>query len=169
MHSKGVPSEGRSARTDRAELRAELGDFSSVVCLKAIITGMEDILGVQATAVSLTSAGRIRGQEVFAQLGSVDGDSLDSVAERLDSVLGRDGTRLCLIESIERDGGALVVRTLETVCSAGEPEGSDRKCTYTLGVVWGALEKVLERRLRGAHVESVLRGGSHDVFRFEDR
>ena len=48
--------------------RAELGEFSSVVCLKAIMTGMEDILGIQATAISLTSAGRIRGRNVIEQL-----------------------------------------------------------------------------------------------------
>ena len=41
-----------------------------------------------------------------------------------------------------------------------------RKCTFTLGAVWGILEQVFGKRLRGKQVESVLRGGSHDVFEF---
>ena len=49
----------------------------------------------------------------------------------------------------------------------GEPDGSPRRCTYTLGVVWGVLETLLACRLRGRHTESVLRGGTHDVFRFD--
>ena len=155
--------------SDGSHLRERLGDFSSVVCLKAIITGMEDLLGVQATAVSLTSAGRTRGKVVFDELGVGRDESLERVAERLDEILGVRGTRLCNVDGIEVDGDVLFVRTSETVCSAGEAEGSDRKCTYTLGVVWGALEQVLDRRLRGTHTESVLRGGTHDVFRFEDR
>ena len=151
------------------ELREELGDFSSVVCLKAIITGMEDILGVQATAVSLTSAGRLRGKAVFEEIGVSAEAPLESIAAALNAALGREGTRLCAIDAIESDGDALLARTRETVCSAGEIDGSDRKCTYTLGVVWGALECILGKRYRGTHVESVLRGGSHDVFRFEER
>jgi len=150
-------------------VRDRLGNFSSVVCLKAIITGMEDLLGVQATAISLTSAGRRRGKVVFHELGVGKSESLDLLAERLDGTLGEHGTRLCAIESIERHGDILLVNASETVCSAGEVPGSDRKCTYSLGVVWGALEQVLDRPLRGTHTESVLRGGTHDVFRFEPR
>jgi len=155
--------------SEQTYTRERLGDFSSVVCLKAIITGMEDLLGERATAVSLTAAGRTRGKIVFTELGVGRDDPLELLAERLDAVLGLAGTRLCIIDRIETDGDALLVYTGETVCSAGEHEGSDRKCTYTLGVVWGALEQVLDRRLRGVHTESVLRGGTHDVFRFEDR
>ena len=155
--------------SDTTPTRPRLGDFSSVVCLKAIITGMEDLLGVQATAVSLISAGRRRGRTVVTELGIDGSASLERIVEQLDAALGVEGTKLCLIERIERDGDALLVHVSETVCSADEPEGSDRQCTYTLGGVWGALEHVLDRRLRGTHTESVLRGGTHDVFRFEDR
>jgi len=161
---------GASDRSDGGVVvRERLGNFSSVVCLKAIITGMEDLLGVQATAISLTSAGRARGKVVFSELGVGKTESMELLSERLDAALGEQGTRLCSISGIERDGDILHVRASETVCSAGEVPGSDRKCTYTLGVVWGALEQVLDRRLRGTHTESVLRGGTHDVFRFEPR
>ena len=149
--------------------RSELGDFSSVVCLKAIITGMEDILGIQATAISLTSAGRIRGRTVIEQLENSSQINIDNLAESLNEVIGKSGTRLCIVESIKSDGDALIVHALETVCSAGEEQGSDRKCTYTLGVVWGAVEQVLDKKFRATQTGSVLRGASHDVFRLEPR
>ena len=147
-------------------MREELGEFSSVVCLKAIITGMEDILGDRATAIALTNAGRIRGRRVAEGLEAGDGAALEALTRRLAEALGAGGTRLCLVDSIEREGDAIVARTRETVCSEGEPPGSERRCTYTLGVVWGALEHLLGVRLRGTHTGSVLRGDTHDVFRF---
>ena len=148
--------------------RDELGEFSSVVCLKAIITGMEDILGEQATAIALTNAGRIRGRQVAAGLEGAGDDALERLTERLAEALGAEGTRLCLVDSIEREDEELVARTRETVCTFGEEPGSERRCTYTLGVVWGALEGLLGVRLRGRHAASVLRGDTHDVFRFTE-
>jgi predicted hydrocarbon binding protein len=147
-------------------LRATLGEFSSLVCLKAIITGMEDALGEQATAIALTTAGRTRGKAMATELGIQGDTSLELLASKLNHLLGKDGTCLCIVDKIEQVGDALLAYTRETVCSAGEPQGSDRKCTYTLGVIWGVLEQVLGKRLRGKHTESVLRGGTHDVFSF---
>jgi hypothetical protein len=54
----------------------------------------------------------------------------------------------------------------ESLCSAGEPQGSDRKCLFTLGAVWGVLEQVLGKRLHGSHTESVLQGSAYDIFEF---
>lgn len=169
MHVEGKALETLMAQTDNRVWRPNLGDFSGVVCLKAIIVGMEDILGKQASSIALISAGRIRGKAVCKELGIDAGQPLERAVARLDSVLGMNGTRLCTIERIEEDGDSLLVYTSETVCSACEPQGSDRKCTYTLGVVWGAMEQMLDRQFRGTHVESVLRGATHDIFRLEQR
>lgn len=38
--------------------RPELGKFSSIICFKAAITGMEEALGEKATAIALIAAGR---------------------------------------------------------------------------------------------------------------
>jgi predicted hydrocarbon binding protein len=148
------------------QLREQLGDFSSIICLKAIITGMEDALGEKATAISLIAAGRTRGKKLVEQLGLERTKDLESATQALAEALGSTGTRLLIIEKIVQDETSIKVYTRETICSAGEPQGSTRQCTFTLGAVWGALEKVLGRRLQGKHTESVLRGGSHDVFEF---
>jgi predicted hydrocarbon binding protein len=148
-------------------IRQTLGDFNSIVCFKAVITGMEDALGERATAIALTSAGRTRGKKLMTELGITPNTlSLAQICEKLNSTLGENGTRLCLVDKIEQIDTVIKVYTRETICSTGEPQGSLRQCTYTLGAVWGALEAALGKRLRGKHTDSVLRGESHDVFEF---
>jgi len=148
-------------------LRPTLEDFSSIVCFKSAITGMEDALGEKTTAIALIAAGRSRGKHLAQQLGLLGSSlSLKEITDKLSLALGKDGTRLCIIENIIQEGDLIKVYTTETLCSAGENQGSQRKCTYTLGAVWGALEQTLSKRLQGKHTESVLRGSNHDVFEF---
>ena len=150
------------------QLRPELGEFNSIVCFKAVITGMEDSLGEKATAIALIAAGRARGKKLAQELGLDNSQiSLDEAGARLSQALGKDGTRLCKIDKIIEQGDVIQVYTSETVCSAGEPQGSSRSCTFTLGAVWGAVEQVTGKRLQGKHIESVLRGSSHDIFEFK--
>jgi predicted hydrocarbon binding protein len=149
------------------ELRPELSDFSSIVCLKSIITGMEEALGDKATAIALVAAGRARGKKLAETLGLTNQSlPLDEVSSKIAFAIGKDGTRLLILDKIEQAGEGYKAYTRETVCSAGEPSGSDRKCTFTLGAVQGVLEAVTGKRFRGQHTESVLRGGSHDVFEY---
>jgi len=145
--------------------REKLGGFISIVCFKGVITGMEDALGEKATAIALTSAGRTRGKNLVTELGLAGANpSLEDLASKLDFALGENGTRLCKVDKIENDGDKIKVYTHETVCSAGEVQGSSRKCTYSMGAVCGAIETIQGKRYRPKHVESVLRGGSYDVF-----
>lgn len=153
--------------------RSELGDFNSIVCFKAVILGMEEMLGEQATAISLKAAGRQRGMKLAQSLGFARGSAsvadLPAITRQLDAALGVEGTRLCRIDRIEAKGDGLEVFTAETICSAGENFGSPRSCTFTLGAVQGALEYLLDKQFFAKHTESVLRGGTHDVFAFTPR
>jgi predicted hydrocarbon binding protein len=150
-----------------ALLRQELGDFISIACFKAVIVGIENALGERATAISLLAAGRARGKKLAEELGLVNSSvPLNEVTARLNQVLGKQGTRLCIVEKVVQDGDVIKVYTTETVCSAGEPQGSSRNSTFTLGAIWGVLEQLLNYRLQGKQTESVLRGGTHDVFEF---
>jgi predicted hydrocarbon binding protein len=150
-------------------LRDTLGDFSSIVCFKAVVVGVEDTLGVQAAGVALKRAGRERGKALAASLGlSVDASSLDQATAALRAALGPEGTRLCIVESIDEKGDSLIVRLSETICSAGEAQGSPRELTFTMGAIHGAVEVLTGRRLRAKQIESVLRGGAHDVIELID-
>ncbi|PYE53765.1 hypothetical protein [Deinococcus yavapaiensis] len=148
-------------------LRPTLGDFSSIVCFKAVITGVEDTLGDDGAAAVFIRAGRVRGHQLAKSLGLSNAElPIEQVASVLNEAIGKSGTRLCAVTKAYRDGEAIVVETQDTLCSAGEPVGGERKCTFTLGAVWGALEEVSGTMLRGVHTESVLRGGSCDKFVF---
>ena len=65
-------------------------------------------------------------------------------------------------------GDAYRVFCRETICSAGEPQGSARTLSYTLGALQGVMEVATGKRLRGKQIESVLRGSSHDVAEFNE-
>jgi hypothetical protein len=154
--------------SNNSQMRNELGDFSSIVCFKAVVAGTEEALGEKAAAIALISAGRNRGKQVAEQLG-LEGKGLANaeIIPMLQAALGKDGTRLCIIDKIVESGELISVYSRETICSAGEPQGSPRKLTFTLGAIQGVLEKATGKRLRGKQTESVLRGGSHDVIEFE--
>lgn len=154
--------------TAQKALRHELGDFMSTVCFKAAVVGLEDALGEKAATIALIAAGRKRGRQLADQMNLVDlaNISLEDLAGKLNHALGVEGTRLCLIHRIERLDNTIKIYTSETVCSAGEEEGSPRKCTYTLGAIQGFLEALEGKRLRGQHTESVLRGGEYDVLEY---
>lgn len=150
-------------------LRPELGEFSSIVCFKAVVVGVEEALGEKAAAIALISAGRQRGKKLAEELNLANkGEqmSLSEVTEKVQYAIGSEGTRLCIVDKIIQEGEAYKVYTRETVCSAGEEEGSPRQCTFTLGAIQGFLEAFFGKRLRGQHTESVLRGGSHDVLEY---
>ncbi|HBY77433.1 MAG TPA: hypothetical protein DEG47_10660, partial [Cyanobacteria bacterium UBA11148] len=101
-------------------LREELGNFSSIICLKAIVTGVEEALGEKTAAIALIAAGRQRGKKLAEDLGLADKGSefaVEDVIEKVRHTLGKDGTRLCVIDKIEQDGEAYKVYTRETVCS----------------------------------------------------
>ncbi len=147
--------------------RPTLGQFSSIVCFKSAISGMEEALGEKATAIALIAAGRQRGKNLAKELGlSGSTQEMSVIAAKLNEAIGANGTHLTAVDKIVQEGEIIKVYCSETVCSAGEPQGSDRKCTFSMGAVWGALSEITGKKLRGVHTESVLRGGANDVFEF---
>ena len=145
-------------------LRSELGDFNSIVCFKALIKGLEEALGAKAALIAAVTAGRLRGKNLIAELGLTDKKpDLETATGLIQKALGEEGTRLCIIEKIEAIETGYRVYCRETVCSAGEPQGSSGGLSFTLGAVQGAVESMMGQRLRGTQVESVLRGSDYDV------
>ncbi|NMG06121.1 hypothetical protein DP117_04260 [Brasilonema sp. UFV-L1] len=164
-----LSSEQTFINQEMGTLRPELGDFSSIIFLKAIIIGLEEALGHKTAGIAMLSAGRNQGRNFAQNLDLVGNQaiwSVEDIKEKMNLVLGKQGTRLCIIDKIELKENVYKVHTKETFCSAGEAQGSPRICIYTLGVIQGFLEAVLNKRFQGKQIESVLRAGTHDVFEY---
>jgi predicted hydrocarbon binding protein len=149
--------------------RKELGNFSSTVCFKAVVVGIEEALGAKAAAIALIAAGRQRGKHLADELDLTNKSleiSLEELTKRAAFALGKEGTCLCIIDKLEQEDNTYKVYTRETICSAGEFEGSQRQCTFTMGAIQGFLEAFLGKRLRGKQIKSVLRGDDFDVLEY---
>ncbi len=153
-----------TATTTGVQLRSELGDFSSIICFRALANGLQEALGEKAALIATVAAGRARGKKLASDLGLAGTmPSLDKATELMKQALGPDGTKLCLIDRIEKVENGFRVYCRETICSAGEAQGSTKTMSFTLGAIQGAVESMMNQRLRATQVESVLRGSSHDV------
>ncbi|TPW17539.1 MAG: putative hydrocarbon binding protein (contains V4R domain) [Halothiobacillaceae bacterium] len=151
-------------------LRKELGDFSSIICLKALVVGLEEVMGVQGARANLILAGRIRGQTIAKNLGLSNTDKPMAVwSAMVREAIGKNGTRLCDVVKVEEEGDILRVFLSETVCSAGEAPGSPRLLTFTQGAIHGALEEITGKKFIGVQTGSVLRGQEYDIIDFRER
>lgn len=160
-----------TASLPESPLRPELGEFSSIVCFRALVGGVIEALGERAGHVALKAAGRARGHGLVESLDLVGaGSDLAAAAEKMALALGPDGTRLCLVRGIEEDGETIKVYLNETICMAGEPQGTTTTCSFTFGAVHGALEALTGLKLQGKHTHSPLRDDVEtEIFEFHRR
>lgn len=155
---------------NNTNVREKLGDFSSIVCLKALVVGLEDILGEKGARANLVLAGRIRGRTIIKELGLSGTDKpMEEWTAAVKEAIGETGTRLCDISKVEKDGDILRVYLSETVCSAGEESGSSRQLTFTLGAIHGAVEEATGKKFFAEQTGSVLRGQDYDIIDFIER
>ena len=146
--------------------RDKLGQFSSVDAFRSVIEGMSEALGEKATGVTLVAAGRMRGKKLADELGLKGAtQNLEEATQQITKVLGAEGSRLCIIDKIDITEEVIKVYTSETLCAVGG-NGTPPRCTFTLGIVWGIMSELLQKKLKGTHTESVLHGGAYDVFEF---
>ena len=147
--------------------RDKLGQFNSIDAFRAVVEGMSEALGEKATGVALVAAGRMRGKKLADELGLKGAtQSLEDATQQITKVLGAEGSRLCIIDKIEMQGEVVKVYTSETLCAVGGNGDTPPRCTFTLGIVWGIMSELLQKKLKGTHTESVLHGGAYDVFEF---
>ncbi|MDH3326161.1 MAG: hypothetical protein OEM38_05520 [Gammaproteobacteria bacterium] len=153
-----------------ATIRQGLGDFSSIVCFRSIVTGLEKVMGKDAARGNLIRAGRLRGIEIIKSLGLSNTDKpIAEWSTLVENAIGKNGTRLCTIAKIEENAGVYRVFLSDTICSANEEIGSERQLSFTQGAIQGALEEVTGHRLSGEQTGSILRGDDYDIADFKVR
>jgi predicted hydrocarbon binding protein len=147
-----------------ATLRPELGDFMSLICFQYLRQVAEETAG----RALIITAGRQRGRDLAEQLGLL-GASQDAamLREKLDTALGGDGTRLCMVQSVTpKDNGGYEVKVAEGACPAGVTS-SEPFCAFTLGVFMGAISAMTGQRMLGKESECCATGAHTCVYQID--
>ena len=151
-------------------LRKDLGDFNSIICFRSIVTGLEKVMGKDAARGNLIRAGRLRGVQLAQQLELSNTDKpLSEWVALVAKAIGKEGTRLCKLHGVEKIENGYRAFLSDTICSAGEEQGSDQLLSFTQGAIQGAIEEATGHRLHGVQTGSVLRGEEYDIVDFEIR
>jgi hypothetical protein len=136
----------------------------SLTCFQYLRIGAEDV----ADRAPIVAAGRKRGQDVVEGLGLL-GSTRDSaiIREKLDAALGANGTRLCIVRSVEaKPNGGYEVRITEGACTAGQTS-SEPHCAFTIGVFIGAIGAIIGERVNGRETECCACGASECVYQID--
>ncbi len=146
------------------ELRETLGEFMSITCFQYLREGAEDTAG----RALIVSAGRKRGYDLIESLGlSSSTQEPDMIKEKLNTTLGVDGTKLCIVNSIAtKDNGGYEVRIKESACTAGVTT-SEPHCAFTMGVFIGAISAITGQRMLGHETECTAMGRAECVYQID--
>ncbi|NTW03105.1 MAG: hypothetical protein HGA19_17800 [Oscillochloris sp.] len=141
--------------------RETLGPFMNAVCFQYLRINTEDVAG----RVPIIAAGRKRGYDIVESLGLLGATSdADTIKSHLGSVLGIEGTRLCILNTISSlPNGSYEVRLTESACTAGQTS-DEPMCAFTLGVFIGAIHAITGVRMSGHETECQACGAPECVY-----
>jgi predicted hydrocarbon binding protein len=142
-------------------IRKELGDYMSTQCFHYLRMGAEDTAG----RALIVAAGRQRGHSLKDALQNTDGSDA-AITKALDSLLGKEGTRLCLVEKVAKNSKGYTVEVRESACSSGLST-SEPNCAFTMGVFLGALELIAKERMTVRETSCVACGAASCVYELE--
>lgn len=144
--------------------RQILGPMMHTVCFQYLRLITEDVAG----RAPIVAAGRKRGYDVMEQLGLL-GSTQDSrqIQAKLDEVLGRKGTCLCLVQSVTvKPNGGYEVHITESACTAGQTSSAPL-CAYTLGIFIGAIHALTGTRMNGYETECQAMGAPMCIYQID--
>lgn len=142
--------------------RPTLGAYMSVECFRYLRLGAEDTAG----RAIVVSAGKGRGHSLEDALKGVSPDDEAQITSTLSKILGLEGTRLCLVESVKKTDSGYDVTISESACATGMTS-DEPICAYTLGVFIGAMEMITHKRIYGQEVECVAAKGQNCVYKLD--
>ncbi len=143
-------------------LRPQLGAYMSAECFRYLRQYAEETAGRGL----IVQAGKQRGFSLIDYLKDLSADDLPKVTATLNKLLGKEGTRLCLVESITKTAKGYKVQISESACSTGMKTDTPN-CAYTMGVFVGVIEVVSKMRLVPTETECVACGGAHCTYELE--
>lgn len=143
--------------------RPELGGYMSAECFRYLRTYAEETAGRGL----IVMAGKQRGLSLEDYLKNLGPDDTAAITSTLNSILGKEGTRLCLVDDVKNIGNGYQVTISESACSSGM-KTSEPNCAFTMGVFVGAMEIVGKHRLTATETECVAMGHDHCVYKLEN-
>ncbi|HEX2916283.1 MAG TPA: 4-vinyl reductase [Chloroflexia bacterium] len=142
--------------------RTELGQYMSAECFRYLRQYAEETAGRGL----IVQAGKQRGISLTDYLTGLGESDEAEITSRLNTILGKEGTRLCLVNAITKTDKGYRVEISESACSTGM-KTSQPNCAYTMGVFVGALEVISKKRFSPTETECVACGGAHCVYELE--
>ncbi len=142
--------------------RPQLGAFMSAECFRYLRHWAEETAGRGL----IVQAGKQRGLSLADMLKGNSVDDLPAATRVLDKVLGKEGTRLCIVDAVTKTANGFQVRVSESACSTGMKTDAPN-CAFTLGVFIGAMELICKQRLTAHETDCVATGHSQCVYELE--
>ncbi len=143
-------------------VRPELGSYMSAECFRYLRIYAEETAGRGL----IVQAGKQRGLSLSDALKGISADDTAKITHTLNSILGKDGTRLCIVEEVSTTSEGYQVRISESACSVGMKTATPN-CAFTMGVFVGALELISQKRMTVVETECVATGHSHCVYKLD--
>lgn len=141
--------------------RPTLGSFMSLVCFQYLRVGTEEV----ADRAPVVASGRKRGYDLIHELGLANSKpNADAIQAKLNEVLGENGTRLCIVNSVkETPEGGYEIHISEGACTAGQTSDTPH-CAFTMGVFIGAMHALTGNRMTGVETECCACGAPQCIY-----
>jgi predicted hydrocarbon binding protein len=115
----------------------------------------------------IVQAGKQRGLSLDDHLKGINPDDTAAITTTLNKVLGKEGTRLCIVEEVSKTAAGYNIKISESACSTGM-KTEEPNCAFTMGVFVGAMEVISKKRFTVHESECVAVGDSHCLYVLEE-
>ena len=144
--------------------RPKLGQSVHLVCFQYSCTIVNRLTG----HAPIITASRARGNDAVEEHGLLNFTKDSGVMmEKLNGIFGEKGTRLCLIQSVtSKPNDGYTVKLTECACSYGQ-SAEELACSYTLGVIIGAVQAITGVRMHGTETACQSCGADTCVYQID--
>ncbi|HEX2914852.1 MAG TPA: 4-vinyl reductase [Chloroflexia bacterium] len=142
--------------------RTVLGSYMSAECFRYLRLYGEETAG----RGFIVHAGKQRGLSLSDTLKGLSMENSAEVVEMLNKVLGKDGTRLCIVEKCDKTGSGYRFTISESACSTGVKTDTPN-CAFTMGVFLGITELLTGKRHNVHETDCVATGHTYCIYEVE--
>ncbi len=143
-------------------VRPELDAYMSAECFRYLRQYAEETAGRGL----IVMAGKYRGLSLEDYLKGIDPHDTTKITETLNRILGKDGTRLCIVDEVKQISTGYEIRVSESACSTGV-KSSEPHCAFTMGVFVGAMTAITKKQFAASELECVAMDKPQCVYKLD--